>query len=400
MVASQSLAPLDEPHGPAAGMPRSLVRVVAERAYALPDAIRLVLGEPGIDTPAPIVAAAAHAAASGATRYTANAGLAALREAVAAKVARVNGYAVTSDEVVVGAGGVQILFACLSLLAGSGDDVLIPDPSWPDYRMMCHLLGVEARAYAMDPARGYLPDPDEIASLIGPRTRALVLNSPSNPLGRVTPPELTERLLAVAERNDLWVISDECYDELAFDAKVTASRLLCSPAQAARTISLYSLSKVHAMTGWRVGYAVVPPAVAPHVANVQEPLVSCVNTPAQHAAIAALTGSQEHVGELRETFRRRRDLVCDALRAAGIAHQRPDGAFYVWVELGDVARDTLAWSLELLSEHGVAVAPGEAFGERGAGCVRVSLSVPEDELACGIGRLVEKATAGGAGDDR
>src|SRR5262249_21980881 len=154
------------------------------------------------------------------------------------------------------------------------------------YRMMCELLDVRAVSYPLDEAAGFLPDPDLIASLIGPRTRALLFNSPSNPLGVVHGPALTTRLLDLCEERGLWAISDECYDELVYDGEHVSAGRLASEAQRNLLIPVFSFSKVHAMTGWRVGYAVLPPAIAPTVVAAQEPLVSCVNTPAQHAALA------------------------------------------------------------------------------------------------------------------
>jgi aspartate aminotransferase len=375
--------------GRAATMGRSLIRVVAEQAWAIPDAIRLELGEPSHRTPEHVIEAAHRAARGGATRYAPNGGLPQLRDAIAEKIANVNGYRVRPEDVVVGAGGVEVLFATLTALLVPGDQVLLPDPSWPDYRMMCELLGAEVVYYGFGDQPGHAPDPEALAALITPRTRALIVNSPSNPLGAVHPPQLLAELADLAAAHDLWVVSDECYDQLTF-AGNCQSLAAVAPQHHQRIVSLYSFSKVHAMTGWRVGYAAMPPVLAERVADAQEPLISCVNTPAQHAALAALKGPQDHIAAMRESFSARSRLVSELLTEVGVRHVRPDGTFYVWAELGEVGRDSLGWALALLDEERVAVAPGEAFGPAGAGCIRLSLGEPDETLIEGVRRMLAK----------
>jgi aspartate aminotransferase len=377
-------------NGPAVSMGPSLVRAVAEAAWSYPDAIRLELGEPALATPSYVIEAADAAARAGATRYAPNAGLVLLREALVGKIADVNGFAVEPEDIVVGAGAVQVLFATLTALARPGDEILIPDPCWPDYVMMCQLLGAVPVRYPLRAGNGYRADPDDVDRLIGLRTRAVVVNSPSNPLGSVQDADTTAALLEVAARRGVWLIADECYDELAFDGSFRSAGALATPEQARLLVSLYSFSKVHAMTGWRVGYAALPRELARIVGHAQEPLVSCVNTPAQHAALAALRGADRHVPDFRERFRTRRDLVCSALSEAGIEHHTPEATFYVWLRLGDQVRDSVAWALELLDQERVGVAPGAAFGPTGEGCVRLSLSATDELLAEGVRRVAAK----------
>lgn len=374
--------------GSATMMEPSQIRHLAERAWARPDAIRLELGEPGTATPQHVVEAADRAAQQGATTYTPNGGIPSLRAALAEKVTRVNGFAAESDQIIVGAGAVQVLFVTLTTLVRPGDEVLVPDPSWPNYRMMCDLLGVRAVGYPLEESRGFLPDPEQIDSLVGPRTRALLLNSPSNPLGVVHDPTLTTKLLELCHERGLWVISDECYDELVYEGEHVSAAAVASADQRDLVISIFSFSKVHAMTGWRVGYGVLPPAIAPTVVAAQEPLISCVNTPAQHAALAAVSGPQDHVEEMKAAFRRRRDLVGDALDSAGIANHRPPATFYVWLPTG--VSDSMRWALDLLDEHGVAVAPGRAFGPAGEGYIRINLGLDDSKLLEGVDRIVTK----------
>jgi aspartate/methionine/tyrosine aminotransferase len=343
------------------------------------------VGEPGFPTPPHIVEAAARAARDGHTKYTPNAGVAPLRAALAEKLARVNGYAATPDQIVVGAGGVQILHNVLLALTDPGDEILLPDPAWPDFVQMAHLLGTPPRYYHQTPETGFLPSVDELEELVTPRTRVLVVNSPSNPLGAVVPAELSAELVAFAERRGLWLVSDECYDQIAFDGTF-ASPMRVAPSP--RIISAYSFSKVYAMTGWRVGYCVAPTDVAATLTRLQEPVVSCVNAPAQMGALAALTGPQEIVDEMRDAYRDRRDAAVALLNEAGVPVLRPAGAFYLWVDISAAGRDSRDFAFSLIAERGVAVAPGTAFGAAGEGFVRLSMASERDVLLEGARRLV------------
>jgi aspartate/methionine/tyrosine aminotransferase len=370
----------------ATGLPVQAIREVMELAWRRPGAIHLEVGEPGFPTPPHIVEAAARAARDGHTKYTPNAGIVPLREALAEKVARVNGYEAAPDQIVVGAGGVQVLHNILLALTDPGDEILLPDPAWPDFVQMAHLLGTPPRYYHQTPETGFLPTVGELEELVTPRTRVLVVNSPSNPLGAVVPAEEASELVAFAERRGLWLVSDECYDQIAFDGTF-ASPMAVAPSP--RIISAYSFSKVYAMTGWRVGYCVAPPEVAATLTRLQEPVVSCVNAPAQMAALAALTGPQEIVGEMRDAYRERRDAAVALLDAAGVPVLRPAGAFYLWVDVSASGRDSREFAFSLIAERGVAVAPGTAFGAAGQGFVRLSMASEKDVLLEGARRLID-----------
>src|SRR4051794_11842180 len=377
--------PTTEISARATGLPHQAIREVMELAWRRPDAIHLEVGEPGFPTPPHIVEAAARAARDGHTKYTPNAGIVPLREALAEKAGRVNGYEASSEQVVVGAGGVQVLHNVLLALTDPGDEILMPDPAWPDFVQMAHLLGTPPRFYHQTPETAFLPSIEELEELVTPRTRVLLVNSPSNPLGAVVPASLHAELVAFAERHALWLISDECYDEIAFDGTF-ASPMAVAPSP--RIISVYSFSKVYAMTGWRVGYCVAPAEVAAALTRLQEPLISCVNAPAQMAALAALTGPQQIVGEMRDAYRERRDAAVALLGEAGVPVLRPAGAFYLWVDITRSGRDSRDLAFSLIGERGVAVAPGTAFGAAGEGFVRLSMAAELDVLLEGARRLV------------
>src|SRR3954464_14365297 len=201
----------------ATGLPHQAIREVMELAWRQPDAIHLEVGEPGFPPPPHIVEAAARAARDGHTKYTPNAGIVPLREALAHKVGRVIGYEASPEQVVVGAGGVQILHNVLLALTDPGDEILLPDPAWPDFVQMAHLLGTPPRFYHQTPETGFLPIVEELDEPVTPRTRVLVVNSPSNPLGAVVPAELSAELVAFAERRGLWLGADGGRHQIGFD---------------------------------------------------------------------------------------------------------------------------------------------------------------------------------------
>ena len=353
-------------------------------AWGRSDVIHLEVGQPDFATPAHVIAAANEAALSGHTGYTPTAGIPELRNALAGKIRERNGFEIEPHQVVLGSGGAQAIHATLVTLTEPGDGVLLPDPAWPNFAMMAALLGLEVSPYSLTAAGGYVPDLEDLEKLITPRTRVLVLNSPSNPLGSVIDAERIASLVAFAARHDLWVLSDECYDEITFDGPAV------SPARFdtdGRVATVYSFSKTYAMTGWRLGYVAAPPEVADVLTKAQEPLISCNNTPTQYAAMAALESAPEVVGAMVAAYRQRRDTVVGQLTASGIAAFRPAGAFYTWVDVSACRAASRDFALRLLSEEGVAVAPGSAFGPGGEGFVRISLAAQEGDLEEGCTRL-------------
>jgi aspartate aminotransferase len=369
-------------------MPRSGIREVMDLAWSLPGPIiGLHVGEPSFATPRNVRDAARAALARGDTRYAPNPGIPALRSAIAAKVADRNAIAADPEQVVVSAGGMQALYVALSATVSAGDEVLIPDPGWPNFAMAVQLLQATPVRYPLRPENGFLPDVAELDALVTGRTRAIVVNSPSNPLGSVLDRTLAEALCRFADRHDVWVISDECYDAITFDADHV------SPAasdEQERVLSCFSFSKTYAMTGLRVGYLVAPKPVAATAAKMQEALIACVNVPAQYAALAALEGPQEFVEEMRCAYMERRDAATALLDQRGVGYLRPQGAFYLWADVRDrCGGDVTAWALDVLRDRSVAVAPGPTFGPAGEGWIRASLATATDDLLEGLRRLTQ-----------
>jgi aspartate/methionine/tyrosine aminotransferase len=365
---------------------RSAIREVFDAANRLPDAIRLEIGEPSFRTPQPIIDAALEAASAGATGYTPNGGTASLREALARKVERVNGFAVDPDCVVVTPGAMNALFSLYLALLDPGDEVLLPTPGYPNMDEMVRLLGGKPVFYSLHASSGYLPDIDEIERLLTPRTKAIFANTPANPTGAVFPAPTTRRLAELAAERGVWLLADEVYDELVLDdhlEHVSAARLVPE----APIVSIYSFSKVYAMTGWRVGYCAAPAELAAVLRTLQEPQVSCPSTISQLAAEAALTMPRDEIDAMRSAYQQRRDHAIETAAALGLDVFRTQGTFYMLVDVMHSRLSARDFTLRLLHEQRVAVAPGEVFGPGGAGLVRISLAREPDEIAEGLTRI-------------
>lgn len=374
-----------------AGTPHSGIRVMADLARSVPDVLNLGVGDPNFVTPPHIVEAAAQAGRDGFTKYTPSDGFASLRELLAAKVRERNGLDVDVEQVVVTSGGCGGLFTSLLVLLDPGDEILLPDPGWANYPPMAHVLNARHVFYPLDPASGWAPDLDALETLVGTRSKVIVVNSPGNPTGAVYDAEVLAGVLELARRKDLWVISDECYDEIVFEGEHVSAATV---GEADRILTVFTFSKSYAMTGWRLGYVVAPPAVAPVLAKAQEPVVGNASSISQKAGEAALTGPQACVHEMRNAYRERRDLATAILDEAGVAYVRPRGAFYLMADVSP-AGESLAFATRLLQEDHVSVVPGSAFGPGGEGWVRVSLCVDPDVLREGVARLAAAVSRAG-----
>ena len=365
-------------------MKRSGIREILELAVLIPDCIRLEVGEPNFPTPPHIVEAAHQAALDGHTRYTLSAGIMPLREALLKKVREFNGLTEARlENVVVTPGSTFALFNALEVLLEPGDEVLLPDPGWPTYNTQVGLVGGRAVIYPLRAANGFLPVIADIEPLITPRTKVIVLCNPSNPTGAVCTAEGVRDLVEMARRHDLYVISDEVYEQLVFEGQPTTAAQFDSE----RVIGIYSFSKTYSMTGWRVGYAVAPAPIAALMGRVCEPNVACPAEPNQWAALAALTGPQDVIAPMRDAYRHRRDLVCDILREHDLLQYVPNGAFYIMIDISRANMDSYDFCKALLREKKVACAPGATFGPSAAQMVRVSLATAEADLVEGVNRL-------------
>ncbi|MFN8678972.1 MAG: aminotransferase class I/II-fold pyridoxal phosphate-dependent enzyme [Thermomicrobiales bacterium] len=376
----------------AQALPRSGIREVMDLARQMDDVIVLVVGEPSFNTPPHIIDAAAQAAHGGTTKYTPNAGLPGVRAAVAERYTRKFGREVTPGEVLITAGAVNALAAIVAAIAEEGDELLIPDPGWPNYVAMIELARAVPVRYRLEPEQDYRPDLAAMEAQITPRTKAIIINNPSNPTGSVFDEATVRGLVDLARKHDLWLISDEVYEDLIFAGEhVPAARF-----DSERVITVSGVSKSYAMTGWRIGWAITNPELVALCGKIQEALVSCPPAPSQAAAEAAVRGPQEMVEEMRAAYQRRRDLVRDIFLPLGMLPAVPEGAFYALVDLRAAGIPSRDLSRMLLEEEQVAAAPGSTFGDVAEGMLRISLATADDDLREGCERIVRFARRHGA----
>lgn len=358
--------------------------------------ISFAAGEPDFPTPAHIVEAAVAAVKDPKNhRYTPAAGLPELREAVAAKTLRDSGLTVDPSQVIVTNGGKQAVYQAFATLLDPGDEVLVPTPYWTTYPEAIKLAGgVQVDVFA-GADQNYLVTVEQLEAARTPRTKVLLFVSPSNPTGSVYSPEQTKAIGEWAESHGLWVISDEIYQNLTYDGVTAVSIVEAVPALADRTILVNGVAKTYAMTGWRLGWMVGPSDAIKAAANLQSHLSSNVSNISQRAALAALTGPQECVAEMRDAFdRRRKIIVAELNKIPGFVTPTPQGAFYVYPDVTALLGKTWGGvtptsSLELadliLDQAEVAAVPGEAFGP--SGYLRFSYALGDEPLREGMHRL-------------
>jgi aspartate/methionine/tyrosine aminotransferase len=302
-------------------------------------------------------------------------------------------------------GGKGVMYYAILALVNPGDEVIVPDPGYPIYESVTRFVGGTAVTIPIRQENDFRLDPDELASLVTDRTRLVVINSPANPTGGVLTPGDLERIAAIALRHDLAVLSDEIYSRILYDGAEHAS-IAALPGMAERTIVLDGFSKTYAMTGWRLGYGIVPADLAPGFGRLLINSVSGATTFAQHGAVEALTGPQDAVDAMVEEFRARRDLVVDGLNAIpGIRCLRPAGAFYAFPDISGTGLSGKELADRLLLEAGVCVLAGTAFGGVATNHIRVSYANSRENLTKALGRIGEfvaglPAGAVGAGATR
>ncbi|MDJ0640826.1 MAG: pyridoxal phosphate-dependent aminotransferase [Paracoccaceae bacterium] len=375
----------------------ALTGLVADLKTAGKDIIGLGAGEPDFPTPENIREAGKRAIDAGHTRYTAVDGIAELKEAVRGKFERENGLRYEASEVTVGSGGKQILYNALMATLNPGDEVIIPAPYWVSYPDMVRLAGGTPVIVEAGIDAGFRITPEQLEAAITPKTKWLIFNSPSNPTGAGYAPEALKALTDVLERHpQVWVMSDDMYEHIAFPGFDFRTPAQVAPALFDRTLTVNGVSKAYAMTGWRIGYAGGPAHLIAAMRKIQSQSTSNPCSISQWAAVEALTGPQDYIGESVAAFLRRRDLVVAGLNAAdGIDCPVPDGAFYVYPSIagciGKRSRGGVQITNDeyfcraLLEENGVAVVFGAAFGVSPA--FRVSYAAADEVLADALARI-------------
>ena len=365
-------------------MPRSAIREIMSLAAGRSDVIHLEVGEPDFGTPSAIIEQAFSAVRQGATRYSGNAGRPSLREAIAQRASRY-GVPVAPERVIVTVGAIGALFCALMAIIDPGDEILIPDPGWPNYESIVILAGGIPVRYELPASTGFIPDPEKLRTQITSRTKAILLNTPANPTGAVFPVEIVRAIGAIASETGVYLISDEIYEDIVFEDARHESFIRHTPED--RLFIISGASKSYAMTGWRLGWLICPPEAVKVAEKLQEPVVSCAPAPSQVAAEAALKGPQDCVETGRRLFQKRRDIFLDILKPAGLAAGNPQGAFYGLVNLTNPDLGALDFAKSLLLERSVAVVPGDTFGPSTARMVRIAFTIADDQLAEGLRRI-------------
>lgn len=352
--------------------------------------LHLEIGEPDFPTPDNIVEAAVAAIHDGATHYTPASGLLLAREATAEYVARRTGIAVSPEQVVLTPGSKLVLLFTLWSLVEPGEEVLVPDPGYPIYRSLVEFLGARPVGVPLREDNQFRLDVDELRSLLTPRSRVLVVNTPANPTGGCLSRSDCEAIAEIAMERDLVVVSDEIYSRLVYDGDHVS--IYSIPGMAERTVLMDGLSKAWAMCGWRLGYAVAPLQLARRMDTLMINTASCAAAFTQLAAVEAFTAARSDTAVQRmvEEFRRRREVIVAGLRAIpGVRCHLPEGAFYVFPSIRDTGWDERQLAEALLEEVGVAVLAGSAFGEGGRGFLRLSYATSVADIQVAVRRIAD-----------
>jgi aminotransferase len=378
-------------------IPYSQIRVVFDRARELEKQgkhiIHLEIGRPDFDTPDHIVEAAIKALKDGKHHYCPNAGVPELRQAIVEKIAEEYKLDYRADsEVIVTNGVAEAVYLAINALLDPGDQILIPDPAWLNYQQVTLSNYVEPVPYELFGKKDFQPDPEDIEQRITPRTKAILLLSPSNPTGSVFYPVTVEKITAIAEKHDLLILSDEIYRKIIFPpAEHISSATL--PGMRERTLILDGFSKFYSMTGWRMGYVLGPEKLVNPMLRYHQYMITSVNTFAQWGAIEALKGDQSPSKSMVEEFKKRRDYIHEAVnQIPGFLCVKPDGAFYIFPNIQKTGMDGFQMSRMLLEKAGVATVAGECFGKCGAGHIRISYSNSMDNLQKAVARIEETMT--------
>lgn len=373
-----------------ADLPVSGIRVIFEKAASMKDVIRLEVGEPDMDTPVHIREAAKRALDEGFTHYTSFNGIQELREAIAEKVKAENGIdADPARQIIVTPGASSSLYCGTMSIVNPGEKVLIPDPGWPHYDACVRMAGGITERYPLLERNDFRPDLADLANRVDKKTKALLINSPSNPTGAVFTRKDIEGIAEIAIENDLIVLSDEVYEKITYDNAEHIS-IASLPGMSGRTITINALSKTYAMTGWRIGYTVAPEEIVNQMAKLVLYTGTCANSIGQKAAVAALKGQQDSVYDMRREYKLRRDFLVKRLNEIeGMFCKLPEGAFYVFPNVESYGMASTDCAMYLLEQGRVSTVPGTGFGECGEGHLRLSYAASLESLEKGVHRIQE-----------
>lgn len=369
-------------------VPASKIRKIFNMVLEDKDIISFAVGEPDFDTPSNIVKAAVDKLEHGATRYGANVGLLELREAVAKKFSEERGLALSTENVMITAGAMQGIYMTMQAILEEGDEIIIGSPYFSNYAAQAAMCGAKLVTVDLSEENGFILTPQLLESAITPKTKMVLLNSPSNPLGSVIDKQTLSELAEVIKKYDLYAISDEVYRDFIYDNDVKPYSIGAFEGMAERTITIDSFSKSYAMTGWRIGIVCANEELIRLMTKMQEGMVACVNTALQYGALEALTGPQDDKKHMISVYKKRRDLLCSGINNIdGLSCRVPQGAFYLFVNIKDTGLSSEEFAVRLIKEAKVAVIPGDGFGSAGEGYVRLSYVISEDDIKKALIRI-------------
>lgn len=368
--------------------PHSVIREMFAMQAGLDNVISFALGEPDFTAPQHVIDATVASLQRGETHYTPNAGIPALRQAVSDLYKR-RGLECKPSEILIGAGAISMLNLACTAMLDIGDEVLVPDPGWANYVGLMMQVGAVPVPVRLKEENGFMYDVADLRAALTPKTKVILLNSPSNPTGGVASAENLRQLADFAKENDLYILTDEIYRELLWDDEPYTS-IASFPGMKERTVIVDGFSKTYAMTGMRLAWAAAPEEVIVVMTKLLENVLSSVNEGVQWGGVAALNGSQECVEEMKRQYRRRREIIVGGLNdMKGVSCLMPKGAFYAFPNISHLGIPSREFAMRLLKEKHVVVVPGTGFGEGGEGFVRLAYATSEDNIREGLKRIRE-----------
>lgn len=363
----------------------SKIRRMFNKALEYENPISFTIGEPDFTAAENVVQAGCRAMKDGKSKYSENAGILPLRQAISGYLKQETGLEYDADsQITVTPGAMAAIYQGLKVILNPGDEVIVSEPCWTNYLQQIRMCGGVPVSVRADLENGFSLDIGAVKAALTPKTRAVIINSPCNPTGAVLEKTVLEKLAAIAIEYDLLVISDEVYKHILFDDTAFIS-IASLPGMKGRTLVVDSFSKTFAMTGFRVGYAAGPQEWVANITKLQENVSACVAMPCQYAAIEALTGSWEHLHHMVESYRQRRDYLAERLAAMPLIHYSPSkGTFYAFISIKRTGLSSEAFAMRLLEEKQVVVVPGDAFGDYGEGYIRISFAASMEQIKKGM----------------
>ena len=368
-----------------AKLPRSGIRELMGMALAFPDAVHLEIGEPHFPTPNFVLERLKDFYAKGDIKYTPTVGIYSLRDKIAKKLLKEKNWEIDADDVIILPGSLFGTFVAFRTILEPGDEALIPDPGFTNHFSQVVLSGGQIKRYFLLPENNYLPDFESIRKSITPKTKIILVNTPSNPMGVVFPEEVMKSMADLAEEYNLVVISDEAYEKYIYQGEHFGMYRYVQPE---RLISIFSFSKTYALTGWRIGYMVVPKDLLINLTKVSEYMIACASHLSQKAAEIALDMPEEEIQMMVESYHQNCELCCSGLEKAGFKVYRPGGGYYVWVDIREFGMKSLDFCKQLLKKSHVAVTPGDTFGQSADGFIRISICRKREEIEEGVKRII------------